>query len=88
MNIYIEIVFEETNVMHVYAYDEFGNKVGFIDAEILENSVEITSIYVQESCRRLGIADMMLDELGDLLYDNGTVKDLLWFIVWMKNSMG
>lgn len=76
MDIRIEIVFDEDEKMHVYAYDEYGNKVGFIDAIISNGSLEITCIYVVEACRRMSIADMMLDELGDLLVMNGVLADM------------
>lgn len=76
MNITTEIIFDETYSMHVNAYDDFGRKVGFIDAEIGEVRVEITGIYVEEQCRRLCIADIMLDELTDLLYLNGMGLEL------------
>ena len=66
---HIRTEFEDNYLLHLYA-EENDTIYGFIDAEIEPMELCITCIYVEEPCRRMGIATMLLDRLCDVIYKN------------------
>ncbi len=63
---YIDMEFDGDNI-HIGAY-VWGTEIGFLDAELREDQILITCIYVMEKYRRQNVATALLNELVDYLY--------------------
>ena len=76
MDIHFLTEFGSNYQMHFLALDEMDTLLGFIDANIYEFRISISSIYVFEEYRGNGIADVMLDEFLMTLSENNLFMDV------------
>lgn len=75
-----------TSDLSIRAYDEQENVVGFLNADVEDEGVSITSLYVVKECRRMCIASMLMDELVDTLVMHGVMVDVHFTYVMDEES--